>query len=52
MTDNDRPNLTPDQIAWVLSQPIPQAKPKMLHVEVAPRTFAAVKAKPARQRGD
>ena len=47
---NERPNLTPSQIEWLLAQPIPMKKRKMLHVEVSERTFKAVKERPEELR--
>jgi hypothetical protein len=42
------PDITPEQAEWLKRQPIRQAKPKLLHVEVSQRTFDAVRAKPER----
>jgi hypothetical protein len=47
---NERPNLTPAQIEWLLAQPVPMKKRKALHVEVSQRTFDAVKANPEKLR--
>lgn len=46
VTNRPFPNITPEQAEWLKRQPIPQAKRKMLHVEVSRRTFEAVKARP------
>jgi hypothetical protein len=43
LADDEKPNLTPEQIERVMKM---LRRPKMLHVEVSRRTFDAVKANP------